>query len=287
MTWTTDPASVGISIPRVTDIELSEDGTFVGTVADEDVSDAGRGRTVNPAESFTKTSGSKARKLASVPFQYIVGNYTINGAGGYVIDGFGVITVTGSGKSTKGSIQFEGADGLVYGMGDMLDTPYYQTTTESTRYICRIWRITATDITIKGPGIDYGHYFTDTEGGNGDLPKLAKHIIDNAHLNLDESQFNNLGTIGYIRFARNGTIQIQYNKKTAYFGIWKWNNEANGDLSWVWDDKEMGNDLVNYSGTANFKWYHEHIAALLTLNAKIVVDGKEYQGKIQFTLRHM
>ena len=286
ITWTSDPADFGRSLPPVKDITLSEDGVLIATVADDAVSEAGKGRSVTPKEAFAKTSSGKARKAEAAPFQYIVGEYTVNSMGGYVIDGVGVLTITGSGKTAAIAIAFTDAEGNLVGTGDLSDYPPYIECTPFVQNICRRWVIEATDVTVKGTGVDYGHFFTADEGGNGDLYKMAQHIISSGKINIDPNNFKDLGKIDYIQFQRNGRIMYQYNGRRTYYGMWKPMNEDTGLFSWVWDDETMGNDLVNYKGTATFVWYGDRQRALLKLNATVVTaDGKSYNGTVQFSLR--
>lgn len=282
ITWTSDPADFGRSLPPVKDITLSEDGVIIATVADDAVSEAGKGRTVTPKEAFAKTSSGKARKAFSAPYQYIVGEYTVNSMGGYVIDGVGVITITGSGKTAAIAIAFTDAEGNFVGTGNISDYPTYSESTETVRNMCRRWRIESTLVEVKGTSPDYGHFFTADQGGNGDLYKMVQHLIREKGLKINEDNFSGLGTIEYIQFQRNGRIYIQYSGERTYFGMWKMQNDATGLFAWVWDDETMGNDFINQSGVANFEWKGGN-QALLKLNAKVVAD-KIYEGTVEFNL---
>lgn len=283
ITWTSDPADFGRSLPPVKDITLSEDGVIIATVADDAVSEAGKGRTVTPKEAFAKTSSGKARKAFSAPYQYIVGEYTVTSTGAYNIDGVGVITITGAGTSATIAIAFTDADGNFTGTGNISDYPTYSESTETVRNMCRRWRIEGTDVTVTGTNPDYGHFFSAAEGGNGDLYKMVQHLIREKGLNINEDNFKDLGKIDYIQFSRNGRIHIQYSGERTYFGMWKMENDATGLFSWAWDDEDMGNDFINQSGVATFSWYPDRNKALLTLRAKVVAD-KIYDGTVKFTL---
>lgn len=283
ITWTSDPADFGRSLPPVKDITLSEDGVLIATVADDAVSEAGKGRTVTPKEAFAKTSSGKARKAMLAPYQYIVGEYTVTSTGAYNIDGVGVITITGAGTSAMIAIAFTDTEGNFTGTGNISDIPTYFACTETVRNMCRRWRIQSTDVTVTGTNPDYGHDFSAAEGGDGDLYKMVQHLIREKGLNINEDNFKDLGKIDYIQFFRSGRIHIQYKGERTYFGMWKMQNDATGLFAWTWDDEEMGNDFINQSGVATFVWNGDRNLALLKLNAKVGAD-KIYNGTVTFRL---
>ena len=108
-------------------------------------------------------------------------------------------------------------------------------------------------------------WFSETDG--------TVHLMDlinyantkhNAGLNTDLGERN---TVENLFFSSNGTFTINYaNTNLRDVGSWSWvnqdNNKKSGNLTYVWYNEEMGNDLLG--GVASIKFNGEKATLRLT-----------------------
>ncbi len=136
---------------------------------------------------------------------------------------------------------------------------------ELSGFLCRTWNITRSRILVVDWSVTKDNtrretalattWFSETDG--------TVHLMDlinyantkhNAGLNTDLGERN---TVENLFFSSNGTFTINYaNTNLRDVGSWSWvnqdNNEKSGNLTYVWYNEDMGNDLLG--GVASIKF---------------------------------
>ena len=142
-------------------------------------------------------------------------------------------------------------------------------------YLCRTWAITRSRILVVDWSVTENNtrretalgttWFNSTDG-TVHLMDLINYANDkhNAKLNTDLGERN---TVENLFFSSNGTFTINYaNTNLRDVGSWSWvnqdNNKKSGNLTYVWYNEEMGNDLLG--GVASIKFNGEKATLRLT-----------------------
>lgn len=260
-------------------IEFGPDGKVLIHFSPDKVTADGKGKSA-PYDKMVLPSGtsSKARKAPALqPFEYYYGSYTVTGT---TYNMGKIITLVI--KSEKGSeytfdVSFPGlTTDKVYELIGKIENPTIPVSEEAT-YLCRTWQVEGIGIEVSGDAT-YGKYFP---GAN--LADMAAEAAK--HIEIDMTTLKNLKSIEAIEFTPYGTFSVIYGGNKTDIGVWSWRDTGRHQITWMWTDESMGNDLVGKGkavGTATAQFNGNKCD--LIIDANIANNDKHYKGTVTFRM---
>lgn len=239
------------------------------TIDEEDVTP--KSLEVTPGGDYLLTATTETR--ADEEEMYLTGKVNKLGDNKYDLDGVGIFSYEKKGDSYELTFTPDGG------------TPYKLTAKKvdaskmegMTGYLARTWVIQSTLLKGTIDGTQVGKAF---EGPGCDM----NEVIDYANKRgANVEQMKKGSIINGIVFTPSLTFMIVYKNETYDIGLWKWDNESNGFLSYHWNKADMGCEFLDTkdgksaSATVTF----EGTTCKLTLKAK----ADKYDIEVVFTMQ--
>lgn len=213
---------------------------------------------------------------------YIYGTYTVKGDVYTIYDDEGNFVchlqmITGEDNlitSTKLFFSSSVSDAVTY----VVEVVGKVSDSNLTQDLCRDWTIRYTHITLDGD-VKASKVFEAPDASSFNA------IIDYAKskANFNEAIPSDMA-ITDIMFTQTGTFVILFKNGKIFVGTWKWKNEKEGELDYVWDGNQHIYSYESGKATFDLQTYKKVTYYTLTLSATIKDAGKTYNLSIAFNL---